>query len=353
MYPEAEQHLASCQSLRDMDTEVTVPLALERLLLEAQTGNIHEVEDVLWGELKKKKAEATLILEALAKGYARMLRMGAAMRCWSMLLEREPDNVDALLNLGRLLEFAEPEEGLKKFRRALELDAERDDVRLALALYNLHHNPDEALPLFEDLLTRQPDNFEAMLGLAQAYRASPNPERARPLLEQVLEHKPNDSRALTLLGSLDLTSSRKAEAEALFRKAIAADRANADAYYQLYLTLIQQPGREAEAAAQLALHKRVSDDSARLVQLASKDMNQAPNDPNLLCEMGVLFLRNGKPEIGMRWLYAALKFDPSHQASHQALYDYFKQIGDSERAEMHRLQIRPGEAKSPAPKSGG
>jgi uncharacterized protein HemY len=352
MYAEAEQHLASCQRLRGSDPELTVPLALEHLLLEAQTGNINEVEDVLWAELKKKKSEAVLILEALAKGYARMLRMGAAMSCWRMLLEHEPDNVDALLNLGRLLEYTEPEEGLKKYRQALQLDAERDDVRLALAFYMLHHNPGEALSFFEDILTRQPDNYEAMLGLAKAYLTSPDSDRARPLLEKVLKHKPNDSRALTELGRLELASDRKSDAEALFRQAIAADRSNTDAHWELYGALLQQPGREAEAEVQRAVHKRVSDDRARLIQLAGKDMNQAPNDPNLLSEMGILFLRNGNPEVGLRWLYAALKNDPSHQASHQALYEHFKQIGDSGKAEMHRLQIRPGEAKS-APKSGG
>jgi Tfp pilus assembly protein PilF len=64
--------------------------------------------------------------------------------------------------------------------------------------------------------------------------------------------------------------------------------------------------------------------------------------------MGDIYLRNGKPEVGVRWLYSALKLDPTHQPSHKALYDYFKRTGQLEKAEQHRREIRPGPA-DPSP----
>lgn len=342
-YEEAEAHLAQCQKLQGA---TSLPLALEHLLLQAQSGDISEVEDVLWGELKKKNADAPLILEGLARAYARMLRMGTATRCWRMLLEREPNNIDALLNLGRLLEFTDPEEAVKDYHRALELNPERDDVRVALAQHLLRKSPELARPQFEYVIARQPDNREALLGLVQVYRASGESEKVGPLLDVLLERQPNDSKALGELGTLALSAGQIVAGEALLRKAVRADPTNVDAQYQLYLCLVQQPGREADAATQRDLHKRADEDNTRLIQLASKDMNLAPNDPKLHYEMGVIFLRNGKPDVGIRWLHSAVKLDPGHQASHQALHEYYLHIGDTDRAEQHRTQPSSPPAKS-------
>jgi Tfp pilus assembly protein PilF len=171
--------------------------------------------------------------------------------------------------------------------------------------------------------------------------------KARPIYDALLAKDPCDSKALAGLGGLALTAGDAAEGEALLRRAIAADPGNADAHYQLYLCLIQEPGRAAEAAAERDTHLRVGTDRTRLAEIVAQKMTRSPNDPNLHYELGVIYLRNGKPEIGLRWLYSALKLDPAHQPSHQALSDYFERTGESEKAEQHRGQLRPGTAKSP------
>lgn len=346
LYSDAQEQLEQCRRLRSGSSQPAFSLALEQLLLQAQSGDINEVEDVLWAETKKRDADAPLILEALARGYMRVLRLGTAMMCWRMIVEREPDNVDALLNFGRLLESSDPDAAVKNYRLALDVDPERDDVRLALGQALLRDRPDLARPYLEEVYRRQPDNAEAMIGLAQVYQGSAEPEKARELLKAALQQKPGDSRALGELGRLTVDSGRVAEGEALLRKAIAADFTNVDAHYHLYLSLLQQPGREAEAAAQQALHKRITDDNARLIQLASKDLNSTPNDPNLHYEMGTIFLRNGKSELGLRWLYFALKLDPTHQRTHQALYEHFRATGDTEKAEQHRQALN-GDLSTP------
>jgi Tfp pilus assembly protein PilF len=104
--------------------------------------------------------------------------------------------------------------------------------------------------------------------------------------------------------------------------------------------LAQQPGKEPEAAQQIAACERVEADLARLGTIASKEMSRTPNDPQLYYEVGMFYLRYGKPDVGVRWLYRALKLNPAHQSSHQALADYFQRIGEREKAEQHRLQLR-------------
>jgi Tfp pilus assembly protein PilF len=317
--------------------------------LQAQSGDIHDVEGVLWDHVQKGGPETPLILEALARGYLRMFRLGTALRCLRMLLERQPDNVEALVMRGWIHEGgSEADEAGKNYRRALELNPERDDVRLSLARILVHDNPEEARSLFEQVHARQPDNPEVLVGLGGAYRALGENDKARPLFEAVLARDPENSRALAGLGALAIAAGRTTEGEALLHKALDADPGNAEAHYQLYLCLTGQPGREAEAAAQRDTHKRVEADRLRLARIVSQEMTRKPNDPNLHYETGAIYLRNGKPDVGLRWLYSALKLDPTHQPSHQALYDYYRRTGQADRAEEHRRALRPSAAK-PSP----
>jgi tetratricopeptide (TPR) repeat protein len=350
LYSEAEQHLTECERLQGADPGTSVPLALEKLLLLAQSGNISEVEEVLWSYVKRETPETPLILEAMARGYARMLRLGTAMRCLQMLLEREPDNVEGLVLRGWIQEGgAEPEQGIKDYRHALKVDPERDDAHLGLARILIQDDPQEARAHYEQVIARQPDNPDALVGLGEAYWALGEPEKARPIFDALVAKDAKNSRALAGLGAIALAAGRSKEGEDLLRKAIAADPGNIEAHYQLYLCMVQQPGREEEAAAQQKTHKRVEADRKRLTELASKEITRNPNDPNLLYELGSIYLRYGKPEVGLRWLYSALKLDPTHQPTHQLLYEHFKRTGDLQKAEDHRRELRSDpDAASPS-----
>jgi Tfp pilus assembly protein PilF len=56
----------------------------------------------------------------------------------------------------------------------------------------------------------------------------------------------------------------------------------------------------------------------------------------LQCELGVILLRNGFVEQGLRWLNRAVQQDAPCPAAHQALADYYQRIGNAEQAELHR-----------------
>lgn len=346
LYPEAERHLAECQRLQGT-ADVSVPFALEHLLLQAQTGDLSEVEEALWKYVEQNPPHTTVVLEALARGYLRLLRPGAARRCTQMILQREPENVDALVLHGRINESeGERQEAIKAYRRALELDPRRDSARQNLAqLLIQDHYSEEARALFEEVVARNPNNREAMLGLARAQRILGEPEKARALLEAVLAQDPENAKALTELGTLAFASGQTEEAERLFRRAIAIDPVNRTAHHELYRCLAQQRGREEEAAAQIDRYERLEADLTRMGQIASKEMSKTPNDPRLHYELGMIYLRYGKPDVGVRWLSSALKLDPNHQPSHQALYDYYTRTGDVEKAARHRVHLHAGTAQ--------
>jgi tetratricopeptide (TPR) repeat protein len=340
MYDEAERHLAECGRLQDSASGPPLPLALERLLLQAQSGDIGDVEDVLWGYVKKDAPESPLILEALARGYQRMFRMGMALRCLQLILERDPDNIEALVMRGWIREGGgEPEDASKDFRRALGLDPTRDDARLSLARILIRDKCEEALVMFGELAARRPDDPNVLTGLAQAYCGVGQSEKARPIFEALIAKHPQDCKALTGLGVLVRDEGDTAGGEALLRRAVAADPGSPEAHFQLYMCLVQQPGREAEAAAERDIHRRVQADRERLAQIAVAEMTRRPYDPNLHYELGAIYLRNGKPDVGVRWMYSALRLDPTHQPSHRALADYFERAGETEKAQQHRRQL--------------
>jgi tetratricopeptide (TPR) repeat protein len=342
LYDEAEQHLSEAERLLGAAASSSVPLALERLLLRAQRGDVLDVEQALWSFVQKRRPEAPLVLEALARAYLRMHRLVDAMSAAQLLLAQQPNNVEALVVRAWLREGgSENERTVEDYRRALELLPERDDIRLSFAKALMLDHPQEARTYFEELLARQPENVDALVGLAEVHQGEGRPEKALPLFESAVALAPNNSRALTGLAVLSSRTRGLAEVEELLRRAIAADDGNKDAHYQLYLCLVQQPSRKAEADAQRKVYDEVVADLMRLTEIATKELARSPKDPNLYSEMGMIYLRRGRPELGLRWLSMALKHDPAHQATHRALYEYFQRTGQLEQAERHRRELHP------------
>jgi tetratricopeptide (TPR) repeat protein len=319
-YPQAEAQFDRCLKLGGRDSATAGAVALERLLIPVQQGEFGDVEELLWEKVKKGVPETPLILEALARGYVRTYRLGAALACLRRILERDPDNVEALAHRGWVHEHTGAlTDALKDYRRVLELKPDRDEQRLALATILLRDTAEEARREFERLLERQPDNPKVLLGLAQAYHALGLPaEKARPYIDAVLARDPDNSKALSILA---LSVDDPSECEVLLRKAIEKDPANLEAHWQLYLCLLQQ-GRKTEAAAQQERHAKVEADKVRMAQIVGQELTKTPYDPNLHYEMAIIYLRYGKIEKGIYWLQKTLRLDPNHQQARQAYAEH-------------------------------
>jgi Flp pilus assembly protein TadD len=54
--------------------------------------------------------------------------------------------------------------------------------------------------------------------------------------------------------------------------------------------------------------------------------------------MGELFLRNGREQDGLRWLRSALREQPDHGPTRQALAAYYERKGQTDRANIQRSQ---------------
>jgi tetratricopeptide (TPR) repeat protein len=324
---------------------------LEKALMEAQQGDVAPVEKYLRGLLEKKdRPEASLILEALTRGYLENLQFveaRATLKEWS---ETKPPDAQGFYLRGRALAElpsgvdnwggrVPPPEAIKDYRRALDLDPQHEAAGLRLAEAFLDTGKlEEPQALFRNLLRRAPGNPGALLGLSRSLRGVGKLAEAQALLDKLLEKNPRHVEGLTQRAQLDVDSGKVESAVALVRKALELRPHDRQANYTLSLCL-RRLGRQQEAEQVMTRLKRIEEDDKRLLEL-EKVVLKKPNDPVPRCEAGVLLLGLGEQRDGVRWLMSAVRVDPRHRPAHKALAEHYERIGKKDLAEKHRRLAR-------------
>jgi tetratricopeptide (TPR) repeat protein len=328
----AQEHLRACRRLGFESQAVE----LEWALLAAKRGHFAEQEALLWSLVEQDHPDMLLILEVLIDGYIQHYRMPRALRCLDLYLERESEDVQAWLGRGwvceRLFYWTDV---VQSYRRAANLDPANEPARLRLAKALLITGPpDKAAEEFETLHQKRPDDTEVLLGLARCRRQQGRLEDADRLLDELTSRHPQDGAVLKERGRLAIDAGDAAGAETWLRKAVARSPHDREARYDLYQCL-QQQGKEKEAQESLSIFQRLDADLKRIDWL-TQQMQKTPYDLELYHEAGVLCLRNGSAEEGVRWLRLALQYDPRHRPSHLALADYYQSAGRLDLAAQHQ-----------------
>jgi tetratricopeptide (TPR) repeat protein len=338
LYDVAHEHLAVCQRLP------WAPEALqrERDLIRLKRGDV-TVEQSLWARVDANDPEKQLILEILIQQYVSSYRLTRALDALNLFLQCQHDDVQALLGRGwvweQLFDFAR---AVADYRRAVEIDSGNDAARLRLAETLLVSGPaSAALDHFARLRQSQPGTPAVMLGLARCWRQLGQCNEARQLLDELLTGLPSkradeDAAILSERGRIALDEAKPAEAEGYLRRAVAVAPYDRQANYNLYQCL-QQQGQTDEAGQYRLALKRIDADLKR-IDLVLKEVLKAPYNPSLRSEAGVIFLRNGETQKGLRWLNMALEQDPWHRPAHEALANYYQRTGRPDLAARH-LQL--------------
>jgi tetratricopeptide (TPR) repeat protein len=331
-FDEAERYLARCKELGWVE-EAT---SLEKALAQVQRGHVARLEGYLHSCVQKDHPDAAIILEALAEGYLKTFQLPKARICLDQLIERQPENAQALVWRGEtLLRLHRNADALADFRQALTLDPERADVRLRLAELLLERQQAaEALRHYEWLHEQKPADRAVRLGLARCYARTNRVAEAIPLLDKLLAELPDDAVALTERGKAALQVGPAEEAEKWLRRAVELAPYDREAVYNL-LQCLEAQNRQEEAARRKTDLDRIDADQDRLKEL-TKRIAESPGDAALRCEAGQILLRNGLEQEGLRWLASALELDPHQARVHRALADYFEKTGRKEEAAVHR-----------------
>src|SRR5262249_22789589 len=213
-FVEAEKHLDLCRQLKGHQDAID----LERALLTAQADDPAPVEGYLVSCLEPQPREAVLILQVLAQGYLKTQRPAEALSCLDRWLEHQPDDVQALLWRGQVLERWNDLEGaVASYRRAVAADPTHEKARRLLALALVRSDRAREAAEHLERLPRSSADAEVLLGLARCRRSMGQGDEARRLLDQLLAREPRHAEALCERGKLALQSGRPAQAEGWLR----------------------------------------------------------------------------------------------------------------------------------------
>jgi tetratricopeptide (TPR) repeat protein len=343
LFDKARYHLERCRPLQELEDDIT----LEMMLLRIQQGDISD-EVYLKSCVDRDHPDAVLIVEAAVQGYLQVFRLDSALDCLGWWLQREPNNIQALLWRGwvweRLHRF---DDARADYHRAHQIDPQHSEARLRLAQLLLDTGKTaEAAKHFEQLRSQQPRNPSVLLGLARCQRERGNLDRMRKLLEEVLALSPREPWALAEQGRLSLEAGRREQAEALLRQAAELAPDDREINYS-YAQCLKQLGREEKAKQWFERVNQLTADLKRLDEILRELGKRRGPNPSLRREAGLLYLRYGKEKEGLSWLRSALLDDPTHAPTHQSLADYFERLGKEDLAAPHRQALARQKGKGP------
>lgn len=315
---EAREHLFFCQQMQPDAEE----LLLEWALLHASSGELAAVEDYLRAQLRRASDQTVLIQEALIEGYICTYRIGPALAGVDDWLSRQADDTQAWYLQGCIWQqLQQPQRALPGYRRALEIDPQRDDARwrlcqclLLLGLY------EEASSHLEYLHRLYPHSAEMAVGLADIRFKEGKMAEARQLLEAVLVEHPDNEPALRERGRLALAEENAADAEKWLRQAQQLNPHDAK-LLPLLSAALERQGKKDEAHVFQERSQQNFRDFQRLGRICLHELGERPNDPVLHSELGTLLLRLGYTDAGRNWLLLALQEDPNCAAARAALQD--------------------------------
>jgi tetratricopeptide (TPR) repeat protein len=342
---EARQHLEACPSSAD----ILEDRQLERILLRAQRGGLADVEKLLLEEVELEHPQSPAILEVLTWEWMRTFQLGEALQALEVWRQRRPRDPEPLVRHGWVSEhLLRKTEAVDDYRQALVLDPNRDPVRLRLAeiLVSLHRSG-EAAEQFEYLVRKRPDDPTVVLGLARCRFHQARLGEAEKLLDDLLARHPNMASALGERGRLALAQRQLDQAEAWLRRAVTALPHDKELVYNLVQCLERQD-KHAESQKYETRLRQMEEDAGRMGGLIEKVL-QTPKSAPLRHEIGVIFLRNGFEEDGLRWLRTALEQDPSYRPAHQALAEHYQRMGQLDLANRHRQAAGAVGEKEPPP----
>ncbi len=332
---ESSHFLDRYQQVRGLDDE----LLLERMLLRLERGEIDDTSEFWQQRINQNHADTSLIFEALVRGFIRSYRLRDAEETLGRWRKREPENAQIPFMCGMLEDIRDRlPESLNHYQQALALDPERDDIRDRLTEVQLRLDlASEALPHLTRLVKRQPDSASIRVRLVRCCVLLQRKEEARRLLDDVLQRWPEMPQALEERGELALLDGKPEEAEPWLRRSLALEPGQYHVRYQLHRCLVQLR-RDDEARAELTRLEELGQDGQRVRLLLIIVMQHRPFDPDVHSEVGRLSLRLGQHEEGMRWLRSALKLDPMHKATHEALAEQYRRMGNQGLAARHQEQ---------------
>jgi predicted Zn-dependent protease len=294
-------------------------IEMERVLLAAQTGDFRRLEGRILQWAMLGTDEQSLFLEVLIPNYLLRHDLAKALDLLTGWTEREPHNARALLWLAETCERLQlPERAMNAARAAAAAAPDQPDARTKCGLILIEYNQmAEAQPHLERAVALAPDDRQAKLGLARCLHAAGDSAAAERVLDELLADRPDDPSALGVRGMVALQSDRPSEAVEFLKRALERSPSELEVLNTLAVAM-NALGKSDEAKKYRDRYETAKKDLAELT-LTTKAVAEDPRNADLRYKAGMILMRNGHTEGGLRWIQSALAENPAHEPSRKAL----------------------------------
>ena len=316
-------------------------LAVLRALIDARNGRLAEAQPVLARAFAEARAPDLMIDEALARVYLETYdfpHAGAVLTRWARDAPTDPRPPwwRARANLRR---DAEPNVVIADCREALRRDPTLAEARLGLAdLLRREHRNTEAAAEYDAYLASKPDDPAGHLGAGSNRLELGDLDAARRDLDRALVLDPENAEAHKERAKLDLRLGDAAAALGHLDRAVAVLPHDPALHYSRRLALTRL-GRLDEAKQEQQVMDRLKADLDRMNELQAR-LAGSPHDAHLQTELARWMLAHGYDKEGEKWARKVLGEHPGNPETCLLLADYHERLGQWERAQYYRAQIR-------------
>jgi tetratricopeptide (TPR) repeat protein len=223
----------------------------------------------------------------------------------------------------------------KKAPRGSRANPDLDDMLRQAVAQQEAGRPRDALEIYRQILTRRPDNLEALNGVGLAAFHMGDYALTIRLLQAVIARKPDYAEAHSNLGIALAIAGRKDEALAAYRRAIEIAPRYAHAHYNLgatlqaagrfeaskaaYLTAIALRPTHVESYTNLAAVLYEIGDLGTVETTCRQAIALRPNDPLAHTYLGLALLAGGARDEAESALRRAVEVGPSYGRAHYYL----------------------------------
>ena len=241
-----------------------------------------------------------------------------------------------------------PGEALNQIRRAIDfVPTERRSslLNMMAALYASDSDMEKSRATYEEVLSRDAENHDALVGLMRLELLEGNSERAIEYLERATKAAQDDPRVAVEVAMLHFMKNEFGEAKALLTRATDLDPANLQAWSLLAAVAMQQFDASKDPAERAKLLKTVENVILPEMEKNAKDAN----DYNIQSTRAFLMLRQGneKRKAARDMFAAAIKSRPDVQATQDIVLGLDISLNDTADAEFHAKEVLRRNRKAP------
>ncbi len=284
-----------------------------------------------------------------------------ARQQFTTALHLNPQLAAAHLHLGLALQALNQPGALDELAQAHTLAPDNPIISLELGkAYVAQNEDDQAVPLFQQVLSADPQSVEAISQLALADQRSNHPDDAIALFRKVLQAEPNNAIAATDLGMALAQAQRAKDAVPILQHAtqlapesVTAHEDLAAAYVQLnqfddavteLRAAIKLAPDHAQLRYDLGLAYKMQDNATQAIPEFEAAEKLDPQQPESPYALGLLYLQNGRYADAARELKTSLTLRPENGegwATLGSVYNQLNQLSEAVDALQHAIQQVP------------